>query len=284
MPLYQIARYPFTLRVSSDDSALVAAVERALDAVLRGFQTQTGLVSDPGGIAPARIDTPVGCIHIIPDEPIPQIHILLKDGLRLKQQVEIVDALEPEIVNHAIRQSPGFLWIHGACLRRGDETVLLVAESGTGKTTLSLGLLYHGYRLLTDDIILIDPLTGRVVPVPRCPKVRPPAPEYLRNIGFDLNAEADMFERYVLLPDRHLHLAPVPAPIERIYILSRSGDAPASHSLDATSGILSLLSRSNILATDPTLERAHHLFQNTRFFQMNLRDFPHDLALIADKT
>jgi hypothetical protein len=229
------------------------------------------------------IGTVAGTIHVFPGHPFHQLNIRIQPHPPTTDVVTLVDALEPDIVNQAIRESAGFLWIHGACLKRGTKTLMLVAESGTGKTTLSMGLLRYGYRLLTDDIILIDLTTRCFLPLPRCPKVRPTAPTYLRAIGFDLQREAEMFDRYVLLPNQRWYSLPIPVAVDRVYILSRFQQIPKGvKELDTTSGILALLNRSNLLGIDPDLTVAHDLFRDTRFLAMNLDHFPDDLATIAE--
>jgi hypothetical protein len=276
---FQIARYPFQLRVSSEDGALGAAVQRALDSVLRAFRC-ADFTAIPPQNAPVVVETPAGLIHFIPSQACHQVEIQLYPSSN--DVAALVDALEPEIINHAVRESPGLLWIHGACLHRKGETILLVAASGTGKTSLSLGLLHEGFRLLTDDVILIDPKTRCFLPLPRCPKVRPPTPEYLRALGFDLAREAHLFERYVLLPDHRLYRLPLPVAVDRLYLLTRSGDGPAqTQKLDVTSGIIGLLERSNLIAMDPDLTLAHDLFRGTRFLAMNLGEFERDVASIS---
>lgn len=280
---YQIARYAFQLRVTGENDAQVATVQRELDTVLCAFRSPDFHIApmQPQG-APFVFETAAGPIHFAPAQPYHQVDIWLDPQPPDLDVVTLVDVLEPEIINHAIRESPGLLWIHGACLCREGETLMLVAETGTGKTSLSLGLLKYGFRLLTDDIILMDPATRCFVPLPRCPKVRPPAPAALRALGFDLAHEAEMFEQYVVLPDRRLYTLPLPVAVDRLYLLSRSSDRPAQvQELDTTSGILALLEGSNLLAMDPSLTLAHDLFRDTRFLAMNLSHFAYDLATIA---
>lgn len=196
--------------------------------------------------------------------------------------IDVADAFEPEIINQAVRESPTYLWIHGACLARGDELILLTAQTGTGKTTLSLGLLAHGYRLLTDDIILMDLQTGRFLPMPRCPKYREPAPAYLADVGFDLQRDAQTRGHYVLLPPHYLQTLPVPGPPRRVYCLQRTPDAPpGARELTLSDGLLALLPQSNLLALDPAFERAAAWFAQTRFIALNLSHFPDDLEYIA---
>ncbi len=56
---------------------------------------------------------------------------------------------------------------HCAALVRDGTAVLLLAKSGAGKTTLTLGLMQRGWEPLTDDIVLVDRATLSVSAFPR---------------------------------------------------------------------------------------------------------------------
>ncbi len=56
------------------------------------------------------------------------------------------------LVEHA---RPGWL-LHAAALERGEAAVVLAGPSGAGKTTLALALLARGWRLVTEEIVLIE--------------------------------------------------------------------------------------------------------------------------------
>jgi HprK-related kinase A len=74
-----------------------------------------------------------------------------------------------------------FLIVHAAVLERGGRALILPAPSGSGKSTLCAGLLFHGWRLLSDELTLICPKDGRVVPMPR--------PVSLKNASIDVIAK-----------------------------------------------------------------------------------------------
>jgi HprK-related kinase A len=61
-----------------------------------------------------------------------------------------------------------YLILHSAVIERGGRALLLPAPSGWGKSTLCAGLVYGGgWRLLSDELALIEPCSGKVVPMPR---------------------------------------------------------------------------------------------------------------------
>ncbi|WP_216637507.1 HprK-related kinase A [Hydrogenophaga sp. RAC07] len=60
-----------------------------------------------------------------------------------------------------------WLTIHSAVLEKNGRAVLLPAPPGSGKSTLCAALMLHGWRLLSDEMALLDPETGLVTPAPR---------------------------------------------------------------------------------------------------------------------
>lgn len=63
---------------------------------------------------------------------------------------------------------PGHVGIHAAALGRDGRCCLLAGPNGVGKTTLALELMDRGgWRLVSDDLVLIDRNGGNVVPFPR---------------------------------------------------------------------------------------------------------------------
>lgn len=60
-----------------------------------------------------------------------------------------------------------FLTIHSAVLERNGRVLIMPAPPGSGKSTLCAALVLNGWRLLSDEMALLDPKTGLVVPSPR---------------------------------------------------------------------------------------------------------------------
>jgi HprK-related kinase A len=60
-----------------------------------------------------------------------------------------------------------FLLIHSAVVEKDGRALLLPAPSGSGKSTLCAALTFRGWRLLSDEMALVRPGDGLVVPLPR---------------------------------------------------------------------------------------------------------------------
>ncbi len=80
---------------------------------------------------------------------------------------ELFSSLEWIITCNALSHLHEFFQLHaGAVVKRG-KIILLPANHGHGKTTLTLNLTRQNYRCLSDDIVLIEPDTTRIIPFPR---------------------------------------------------------------------------------------------------------------------
>lgn len=71
-----------------------------------------------------------------------------------------------------------YLILHAAVVERGGLAMILPAPPGSGKSTLCAGLIHRGWRLLSDELTVLDLDTGLVVPVPR--------PVSLKNASIDV--------------------------------------------------------------------------------------------------
>jgi HprK-related kinase A len=70
-----------------------------------------------------------------------------------------------------------YLIVHAASVERSGLALLLPGSPGSGKSTLCAGLVSRGWRLLSDELTLLDLATGHVVPLPR--------PVSLKNASID---------------------------------------------------------------------------------------------------
>ena len=64
-------------------------------------------------------------------------------------------------------QAHQYLIIHAAVVEKNGRAVILPAPPGSGKSTLTAGLVLSGWRLLSDELTLIDRKTGLIHPLPR---------------------------------------------------------------------------------------------------------------------
>jgi hypothetical protein len=109
---------------------------------------------------------------------------VLREFLRARQLLAYLEWLA---ISRAIAATSRQVAFHAAALARGDAVVLLVGESGAGKTTLTLGLMRRGWEPFADDIALVDRETLAILAFPRCFHVEGPTTQLiddgLRDVG-----------------------------------------------------------------------------------------------------
>ena len=71
-----------------------------------------------------------------------------------------------------------YLVLHGAVVEREGRAVVMPGASGAGKSTLTAALIAEGWRLLSDEVTIVDPRDGFLRPHPR--------PISLKNEAIDL--------------------------------------------------------------------------------------------------
>lgn len=93
-------------------------------------------------------------------------------------------------------------FVHASVLERGGRVIMIIAESGTGKSTTAWALLQHGFHYLSDELAPIDPGALTVYPYPHalCLKAVPPGP-------YPLPEEVIRTERTL-----HIPVAALPSP------------------------------------------------------------------------
>ena len=64
----------------------------------------------------------------------------------------------------AIDRTRGHVLVHAAAAARGDVAVILPGAMNAGKSTLVAGLAARGLEYVTDELVAIDPGTGRIRP------------------------------------------------------------------------------------------------------------------------
>jgi hypothetical protein len=90
-----------------------------------------------------------------------------------------------------MRRAGDFLLIHaGAAVTPRGEGVLLPGASGSGKTSLTAGLVRSGFAYLSDEAGAIDPVTRRVYPYPKTLHLRPGV---LERVSDDLTKSREYF-------------------------------------------------------------------------------------------
>lgn len=76
-----------------------------------------------------------------------------------------------------------YITIHSGVLERDGRVLIMPAPPGSGKSTLTAALHLKGWRLLSDEMTLLEPETGLVVPVPRPVSLKNASIEVIRRFN-----------------------------------------------------------------------------------------------------
>ena len=137
---------------------------------------------------------------------------------------ELLFLFEKDLTVEIEKLRPDLYFVHAAVVALGHTAVMLVGESGNGKSTTTWALLHHGWRYFSDELGPIDLQTGEVYPYPHalCLKDVPPGPYRL--------------PRNTLYTTRTLHIPTMdlpctvgegPIPLVAIFFLQYRPEAPA---------------------------------------------------------
>lgn len=97
--------------------------------------------------------------------PRPGIWLTERTGQVIRQDMQTLDVLEGlmhDLVAQFITHTRGQPVFHAAGVESGGKAVLLVAESGAGKSSLAGWLVSQGLRYLTDEILAWDEASSTV--------------------------------------------------------------------------------------------------------------------------
>ena len=148
---------PFSIRVRSD----VDSVAEGLKQLYGNFELNKTDFNDFN----VGLFRPYGIRHWVA----PQVDFYI-DGYRPFRPLPL-DQAYPMLewgLNWCISNFANHLFIiHAAVVEKNGFAAILPAPPGSGKSTLCAGLVLSGWRLLSDELTLIDPKTGLICPLSR---------------------------------------------------------------------------------------------------------------------
>jgi len=171
-----------------------------------------------GMFAPATPDRPNLEYRVVPLEGEEgfSIHRNAREIERAHNPAEVLSLVKQDVVVEIQKARPDLYFVHAAALALEGRALLLVAESGCGKSTTAWALLHHGFRYGSDELAPVDPSTGCVHAFPSalCLKADPPD-------SFPLPAGAirTPHTRYVPVECLPAPLAPFPSPPATIFFI-----------------------------------------------------------------
>ena len=112
-----------------------------------------------------------------------------------------------------------FVMVHAAVIERDGFVVVMPGEPGAGKSTLCAALVSRGWRLFSDEMALITPLSAWLTPIPR--------PICLKNASIDLMRQfaPDHYMGKVFRDTRKGDVAHMGAPEDAVARAAEPGEA-----------------------------------------------------------
>jgi len=99
--------------------------------------------------------------------------IITEDYCYIVEQFDRLSSLAHGIIlRNTFARIRSHLLFHAAALSCGGKGVIVAADSYCGKTTLTLALVRHGFKFLSDDVAALGLNNGQLTPYPRCLIVR----------------------------------------------------------------------------------------------------------------
>jgi hypothetical protein len=173
-------------------------------------------------------------------------------------------------------------FIHAAVLKRADAAVMLVAQSGGGKSTLCWALLHHGFRYLSDELGPVDLETLNVYPFPRALVLKAGPPT-----AYPLPPKTVRTSRtlHVTAADIPGGIIRGPVPLSTVFFLTYDPDAPAPSVRRLSSGEAAARLYANALNplahAGEGLDGAIRLATKSRCFELTTAELAPTCALLT---
>lgn len=101
---------------------------------------------------------------------------------------------------------PDFFALHAAAIHKGGETWVLLGNTNTGKTTFVMAMIAKGFQYVTDDCIIIDLHSQKIVPYYQPLKLRKGGVDILRQNYIPIpqlcHVYDSVFDRYIYHPQK----------------------------------------------------------------------------------
>jgi hypothetical protein len=205
---------------------------------------------------------------------------LRRNGAALAVDGDLLYCLEQDLVVELQKLRSDLFFLHAAVLERRGRALLLVAESGGGKSTTAWALLHHGFRYVSDELAPLRLASGEVHAYPHalCLKTPPPGP-------YPLPPGAVRTDRAIYVPAGlpPVEVAQSACPVDTIVFLQRKAAGPALRALSAAeAGARVYQAALNPLAhEDDGLGPALEIARRGRCFELRAGELAATSALVA---
>jgi hypothetical protein len=110
------------------------------------------------------------CVSTLRNDSLQQEYIVFEVGnliFKTNSIAMLCNYLGNRMIELIVKELHGFLFLHAGVVLKNNEAIILPGSSGIGKSTLVMGLLERGFKFLSDELAVIDRITGKVFLFPR---------------------------------------------------------------------------------------------------------------------
>lgn len=180
----------------------------------------------------------------------------------------------------------GHLILHGSAVAGPGGGVIFAGVSGSGKSTLAVSFAVSGWKLLSDDVVRVQPASGRVRVIAAYAGARM-WPDVLSVMGrrLALKRIAHYSEKRRLPLEALSASAASSSILRRVYLLSADGDAVTIRTVPMREALMALLSHATRLDTDDGAAEArwlHGLADLCQTVCVRSISYPRDLRRLED--
>ncbi len=274
--------------VASIRALPAAAASGAPDIVIyeHAFRRPSPVPPNPRGYSYSIL--PDGDVHVSWSELFD--FVVSADGSRIDVYSEADDSeavytyLISQVISVALLQKH-IETFHASAVAINGEAIVLVGDSGYGKSTLTAALLRAGARLITDDLLVLEHQGGSYRAVPGAFRIKlDPATARVLGVTWKGVPMADGSGKFVYLLDES-HCVTDSTPMGRIVLLEPLARRVWSEDVQLADATRALLAATfNPLHTEPDrltrlLHNAQQIARGTRIQRLHV---PRDLENISD--
>ena len=181
--------------------------------------------------------------------------------------------------------------IHSSTVVLDGSALAFIGESGFGKSSLAATFVGDGYRLLTDDLLLVSQSSGRFEAQPGPPRIKVFPWVARRCLGLSgVGVRMNDWSEKLVLPLGEDHHQSVPVPLRAVYVLSGPREVFRKQSIQIATlsqreALMELIRHTfNHVVTDP--RRLQQLFSKSMELATRVPvkriSYPRDLALLPE--
>jgi hypothetical protein len=204
-----------------------------------------------------------------------------QERLMAQNVAEFLFLFEKDMTIELQRRRPDLFYIHAAAVELDGKAAIIVAPSGTGKSTTTWGLLHAGFRYLSDELAPVDLQEMLVYPYPHalCLKDEPPPP-YTLPEG-TLRTTKTLHVAVEFLPAEAVM---EPRPLAAIFFLNRDAGEEGDRVRPVSAGEAAVRLFANALNPlahhGEGLDAAIHIAQQVPCFELHVADLTKTSAVI----